>query len=70
MFERAFTGGRSWTPEIVYDEDDVLVIDPHGDPPPDLNPDLHQVLVLENGLISEVRDYTNREAALAAVGRR
>lgn len=70
MFQRAFAGGRSWAPEIVFDEDDVLVVDPHGDPPPDLNPELHQVFVLEDGLISEVRDYPDREAALGAVRRR
>jgi hypothetical protein len=50
-------------PRIVLDQDDVLVVDPglHG---------RHHVLVLEEGLVSEVRAYPDRRAAVAAVEER
>jgi hypothetical protein len=44
-------------------------LDAHVEPPPELNPQLHQVLVLHDGRIVELRDYPCGEAARAAVGR-
>jgi hypothetical protein len=59
---------RAARPEIVADAGDRLVVDPHLDPPPDLYPGLHQVYVLdEDERIVEMRDYPDRESALAAL---
>ena len=46
-------------PEIVYEGDDVLVVNPHLD-------GRHQVITLRDGLVSEVRAYLSRDAAMAA----
>jgi hypothetical protein len=43
------------------------VIDPHVEPPTDLYPNLHQVIVVEDDRIVELRDYPSRETALAAL---
>ena len=50
-------------PRIVLDKDDVLVVDPGLD-------GRHHVLVLDDGLVSEVRAYPDRRSALAAVEER
>jgi SnoaL-like domain len=50
-------------PSIVLERDDVLVVDPHLD-------GRHHVLVLVDGLVSEVRAYPDRRSALAAVEER
>jgi ketosteroid isomerase-like protein len=47
-------------PSVVLETDDVLVVDPGLD-------GRHHVLVLADGLISEVRVYPDRPTALAAV---
>jgi ketosteroid isomerase-like protein len=47
-------------PRIVLAQDDVLVVDPGLD-------GRHHVLVLRDELVSEVRVYPDRKAALAAV---
>jgi hypothetical protein len=46
---------------VVAERDDMLVIDLHL---PDS--ERHQVLVLGDGLVSEIRAYPDRAAALAA----
>jgi ketosteroid isomerase-like protein len=66
MLERARDAARRARPEVLAEGENVLLIDPHLDPPAELNPKLHQVLVLHDGLVSEMRDYPNRKAALAA----
>jgi ketosteroid isomerase-like protein len=63
MLREAQEHGIQASPEIVLERDDLLVVDPHLD-------GRHQVLVLRDGVISEVRAYLNREAAIeAAEGR-
>jgi ketosteroid isomerase-like protein len=62
MFETARANGIVARPEIVRDEGDRFVVDPHL--PVD---DRHQVFVLHGGLVSEVRAYPDRAAALAAM---
>ena len=47
-------------PSIILDKGDLLVVDPELD-------GRHHLLVLADGLISEVRAYPDRAAALAAV---
>ena len=45
---------------VVLERDDLLVVDPHLD-------GRHQVLVLRDDVISEVRGYVSRAAAFEAV---
>jgi ketosteroid isomerase-like protein len=59
MLREAQQKGIQASPEIVLERDDLLVVDPHID-------GRHQVLVVRDGVISEVRAYVSREAALAA----
>jgi ketosteroid isomerase-like protein len=60
MLREAQARGVRPASEIVYETEDTLVVDPHLD-------GRHQVLTLRDGLVSEVRAYPSREAALAAV---
>jgi hypothetical protein len=60
MLREAQEAGIQASPEIVLERDDLLVVDPHLD-------GRHQVLVLRDGVISEVRAYVSRESAIAAV---
>ena len=60
MLREAQEHGIQASPEIVLEREDVLVVDPHLD-------GRHQVLVLRDGIISEVRAYLSRDAAIAAV---
>jgi len=69
MLERARKHGRRWSPEIVGDDGSALLVDPHVEPPPELNPTLHQVLVLEGEQVVELRDYPDRASAVAAFER-
>jgi ketosteroid isomerase-like protein len=66
-FRRALEGGRRAAPEILAETEQLIVVDPHVEPPPELVPGLHQVFVLEEGRIVEMRDYPDRESALEAV---
>ena len=59
MLREAQDHGIQASPEIVLERDDLLVVDPHLD-------GRHQVLVLRDGVISEVRAYPSREAAIAS----
>jgi ketosteroid isomerase-like protein len=60
MLRDAQARGVRPQPEIVLERDDVLVVDPHLD-------GRHQVVVLQDGLVSEVRAYFGRESAVEAV---
>ena len=60
MLREAQERGIQASPEIVLEREELFVVDPHLD-------GRHQVLVLRDGVISEVRAYLSREAALAAV---
>jgi ketosteroid isomerase-like protein len=62
MLRTAQANGITARPEIVRDEGDRFVVDPHL--PID---DRHQVFVLREGIVSEVRAYPDRAAALAAM---
>jgi ketosteroid isomerase-like protein len=61
LLEQARARGREISPEVVRERDDMLVVDPH-------LPDSarHQVFVLGDGLVSEIRAYPDRAAAIAA----
>jgi hypothetical protein len=59
MLREAQARGIQASPEVVLEHEDLLVVDPHLD-------GRHQVLVLREGVISEVRAYLSREAAIAA----
>ncbi len=62
MLQTAQENGLVARPEIVRDEGDRFVVDPH------LHIDgRHQVFVLREGVVSEVRAYPDRAAALAAM---
>ena len=62
MLRIAQANGIEARPEIVRDEGDRFVVDPH------LAIDgRHQVFVLRDGVVTEVRAYPNRDAALAAM---
>ena len=67
MLDRADLRNRTFSPEIVADREGKIVVNPHLSPPPDLYPDVHQVLVVEDERIVEMRDYPDRRAALAAL---
>lgn len=63
MLKHAQAQGIAPSPEIVRDEGDRFVVDPHL--PID---ERHQVFVLsEEGAVSEVRAYPTRDAAFAAM---
>ena len=66
-FRRALEAGRHAPPQIITEVDDLIVIDPRVEPAPELNPSLHQILVLRDDRVVEIRDYPSRDAALAAV---
>jgi ketosteroid isomerase-like protein len=67
MLDRASLRASAFSPEIVADREGKIVVDPHMSPPPELYPNLHQVLVVADEQIVEMRDYPDREAALAAL---
>ena len=60
MLRHAQANGLEARPEIVRDEGDRFVVDPHLD-------GRHQVFVLQDGVVTEVRAYATRGAALAAM---
>jgi hypothetical protein len=60
MFERLRYREHQLRPTVVAKKDDFLIVDPGID-------ERHHVLVLEDDLISEVRVYPDRRAAMAAV---
>jgi hypothetical protein len=59
-------GGQTFEPEVVAERDGFVLIDPHVSARPQLNPELHQILVVDDGLVQEIRDYPTRAAAQAA----
>jgi len=65
MLGRARDNGRQITPEVVFERDDLLVVDPHLE-----DSERHQIFVLDDGLIVEMRAYPDRAAAVAAVEER
>jgi ketosteroid isomerase-like protein len=61
ILERARAAGREMAPEVVLERENMLVVDPHL---PDS--ERHQIFMLTDGLVSEIRAYPNRAAAVAA----
>ena len=58
--------GRSFNPEVLAEREGAVLIDPHVAAPPQLNPELHQILIVHDGLVHEIRDYPNRTTAEVA----
>lgn len=58
--------GLTFEPEVLAEREGALLIDPRLSAPPELNPELHQILVVHDGLVHEIRDYPNRATAEAA----
>ena len=65
LLRRARDNGRRVTPEVVLEREDLLIVDPHLE-----DAERHQVFVLDEGLIAEIRAYPDRAAAVAAVEER
>jgi hypothetical protein len=69
MFRRARANGRTWHPEILDEREGQLLVDPHVEPPAELNPELHQIVVFDGEHVVELRDYPDRPSATAAFER-
>jgi ketosteroid isomerase-like protein len=67
--DRAGLRARTFSPEILAEAEGRIVVDPHAEPPTKPFPNLHQVLVVDDDdqKIVEMRDYPDRESALAAL---
>ena len=65
--DRAGLRARTFSPEILAEEEGRIVVDPHAEPPTKPFPNLHQVLVVSDERIVEMRDYPDRKTALAAL---
>jgi hypothetical protein len=63
--EQVKNSGRSYSPEVVAERDGVVLFDPHVDPPAEI-PELHQIAIVHDNLVQEIRDYPNRAAAQRA----
>jgi hypothetical protein len=63
--EQVRNSGRSYSPEVLAERDGVLLFDPHVDPPAEIR-ELHQIAIVQDDLVQEIRDYPNRAAAQAA----
>jgi hypothetical protein len=57
--------GLTIDPEVLAERDGFVLIDPHVSAPPQLNPELHQILVVRDGAVEEIRDYPTRATAEA-----
>jgi hypothetical protein len=63
--EQVRNSGRSYSPEVLAERDGVVLFDPHVDPPAEI-PELHQIAIVHDNRVQEIRDYPNRAAAQAA----
>jgi hypothetical protein len=63
--EQVRNSGRSYSPEVLGERDGVVLFDPHVEPPAEI-PELHQIAIVHDNLVQEIRDYPNRAAAEAA----
>jgi len=63
--EQVRNSGRSYSPEVLAERDGAVLFDPHVDPPAEI-PELHQIAIVHDDLVHEIRDYPNRAAAQAA----
>ena len=63
--EQVRQSGRSYSPEVLAEREGVVLFDPHVDPPAEI-PELHQIAIVHDDVVHEIRDYPNRAAAQAA----
>jgi hypothetical protein len=63
--EQIRESGRSYSPEVLAERDGVVLYDPRVDPPAQI-PELHQIAIVQDNVVVEIRDYPNRAAAEAA----
>ena len=63
--EQVRNSGRSYSPEVLAEREGVVLFDPHVDPPAEI-PELHQIAIVHDNLVQEIRDYPDRAAAQAA----
>jgi hypothetical protein len=63
--EQVRNSGRSYSPEVLAERDGIVLFDPHVDPPAEI-PELHQIAIVHDDVVQEIRDYPNRAAATAA----
>jgi len=63
--EQVRDSGRSYSPEVLAERDGFVLFDPHVDPPAQI-PELHQIAIVNDNVVQEIRDYPNRAAAQAA----
>jgi hypothetical protein len=63
--EQIRSTGRSYSPEVLAEREGAFLFDPHVEPPAQV-PELHQIAIVHDGLVHEIRDYPNRAAATAA----
>ncbi|HKD95067.1 MAG TPA: hypothetical protein VKB43_10220 [Gaiellaceae bacterium] len=63
--EQVRDSGRSFSPEVLAERDGVILYDPHVNPPAQV-PELHQIAIVHDNVVQEIRDYPNRAAAQAA----
>jgi len=63
--EQVRHSGRTYSPEVLAERDGVILFDPHVDPPAEI-PELHQIAIVHDDLVQEIRDYPNLAAAQAA----
>jgi hypothetical protein len=63
--EQLRDSGRSYSPEVLAERDGIVLYDPHVDPPAQI-PELHQIAIVHDNVVQEIRDYPNRAAAQAA----
>jgi hypothetical protein len=57
--------GSTFEPEVLAEREGAVLIDPHVSAPPRLNPELHQILIVHDGLVHEIRDFPDRATAEA-----
>jgi len=63
--EEVRKSGHSYSPEVLAEREGVLLFDPHVDPPAEV-PELHQIAIVYDGAVQEIRDYPDRATAQAA----
>ena len=68
-FRAALEAGVQASPEILAESGEALVVDFHPQPPPELAPQLHQIFVLNDEQVVELRDFPDRRSALEAYRR-
>ena len=63
--EQVRQSGRTYSPEVLAERNGVVMYDPHVDPPAQ-TPELHQIAIVRDNVVQEIRDYPDRASAQAA----